>query len=350
MKKVLPVLGTFILILLIIPLFALIGSNKSPLSPREKTDTTTYLVLNHKTGEVMKLDPANYIKGVVAAEMPIAYHAEALKAQAVAAHTYALRQIDAELKNPSPELKGAYLSTDFEKGQAYISVEELKEKWGKNYEINYKKLSDAVDSVINEILVYEDKPILAAFHSISGGITESAKTVWGKDVSYLVPVKSEGDELSPNYETKTTLTASEVEHAFTQKYKDIKFDKDKTKWFQILKRSDSKTITEIQVGSEKMNGKDVREVLNLKSSNFEVAFANESFTFTTNGYGHGVGMSQYGADYLARQGKTYHEILLHYYSGVTVKEIESSKKESSISQSSSSENSNTTSNPSSKVS
>lgn len=331
MKKIFPLFATFILVLLIVPLFALIGSTKIPTVPNaQKEDITIYKIYNHKTDEVMELTPAEYIKGVVAAEMPISYHIEALKAQAVAAHTYALRQIDAELKNPTPELKGAFLSTDYEKGQAYISPEELKEKWGKNFDVNYKKLSTAVDSVINEILVYEDKPILAAFHSISGGITESAQTVWGKEVSYLTPVLSEGDELSPNFENKVVLTAKEVEHALTAKYKDIQLDNDKSKWFEIVKRSDSKTITEIKVGSLTLTGKDVRELFHLKSANFEVTYENDNFTFITNGYGHGVGMSQYGADYLARQGKTYQEILLHYYTGVSIQNINATRESSEM--------------------
>jgi len=326
MKKI----GSFIIILVVlvlsIPLFTLIGSTKE--KPPEKVAIinadSIYKVLNHKTGEVMALSPTDYIRGVVAAEMPISYHIEALKAQAVAAHTYALREIDEQAKSPSPELKGAHLSTDPSICQAFISEDELKEKWGSNFDTNFKKLSDAVDNVINESIVYEDKPIIAAFHSISGGNTESAKNVWGRDVSYLSPVTSEGDELSPNYENVCSLSVDEVKTAFTKEYPAIKFEDDPTKWFLIKAKSESKTVTEIKVGSITLSGKVVREVLKLKSANFEVKYENKTFTFTTNGYGHGVGMSQYGADYLARQGKNHKEILLHYYVGVEIKDIYSS--------------------------
>lgn len=327
MKKILPFALALLIIMLAIPLIAIIGGEPSPstIEPNEPTklpdDVTVYTLLDHKTGDILSLTPIEYITGVVAAEMPIDFHIEALKAQAVAAHTYALRHIDAELKKPTPELKGAFLTTDYTKNQAYISDSELKTRWGKNYDLNHKKLTEAVSSVINKVITYDDKPIIAAFHSISGGTTESAKNVWGQDISYLTPVKSDGDELSPSYSTKTTLTADEVEFAFTQAYPDIKFDKDKSQWFSIITSSESKTITEIKVGSITCTGKDVREILKLRSANFSVEYSENSFTFTTNGYGHGVGMSQYGADFLARQGKSYEEILKHYYTGTIISEI-----------------------------
>ncbi len=329
-------LTTFILfsvfLILIIPAFALLGGDiknsvpkqNSLISKKDFEENNFYLVKDIKTNEVIRLTPSDYIKGVVAAEMPIDFHSEALKAQAVAAHTYALRQIDVELKKPTPELDGAYLSTDYTKFQAYISTEDLKAKWGKDFDLNYKKLSDCVDSVINNVLTYENAPIAAAFHSISSGKTESAKNVWGQDISYLSPVESVGDELSPSFENTVTLTDKEVAHAISLKFPDAKFPKDRENWFEIKQKSDSNTITVIKVGSVTTTGKEIREVLKLKSANFTVEYKDSSFTFTTCGYGHGVGMSQYGADYMARQGSDYKEILLHYYSGVTIDQIKNS--------------------------
>ncbi|MFZ2538702.1 MAG: SpoIID/LytB domain-containing protein, partial [Oscillospiraceae bacterium] len=234
-------LTTFILfsvfLILIIPAFALLGGNIKNSVPKQnniisKTDleeNNFYLIKDAQTNEVMKLTPSDYIKGVVAAEMPIDFHSEALKAQAVAAHTYALRQIDEELKTPTPELDGAYLSTDYTKFQAYISTADLKIKWGKDFDLNYKKLSNCVDSVINDVLTYDNAPIAAAFHSISSGKTESAKNVWGQDISYLSPVDSVGDELSPSFENTVTLTDQEVAHAISLKFPDVKFSKDRAK-------------------------------------------------------------------------------------------------------------------------
>ena len=193
--------------------------------------------------------------------------------------------------------------------------------WGNNYDINYKKLSDAVDAVISEVITYEDEPIIAAFHAISSGKTESAQTVWGRDVNYLKPVDSEGDELSPEYETDTQLKEEEVKKALQGKFPKIKLDSDPNKWFTTKKRSDSGTVTELKAGDQIMTGRELRELLKLSSSNFNISYQNGMFTFASLGKGHGVGMSQYGADYLARQGKDYKEILTHYYTGVKITEL-----------------------------
>lgn len=333
MRKITAFILFLVLLILIIPAFALLGGNKTNVSKKDykKSDTISkkdleennfYLVKDVDTNEIMRLTPSEYIKGVVAAEMPIDFHSEALKAQAVAAHTYAVKQIDEELNNPTPELEGAYLSTDYKKFQAYISKEQLKTKWGKDFDLNYKKLSQSVDSVIDEIITYNNAPIAAAFHSISSGKTESAKNVWGQDISYLTSVESTGDELSPAFESTVTLTDKEVAHAITQKYPKAKFSKDRTKWFEILEKSESNTITKIKIGSITTTGKEIRELLKLKSANFTCEYKDDAFTFTSNGYGHGVGMSQYGADYMARQGSNYQDILLHYYTGVDIEKIE----------------------------
>lgn len=338
MRKYAGFLVFFVLLILIIPTLALM--EKQPGSPKEGSSSSGqavsisqedfetnnfYLVKNHETGEVMTMTPADYIKGVVAAEMPISYHTEALKAQAVAAHTYALRQIDAQLSSPTSGMDGAYLSTDPATFQAWISVDQMKQNWGENFTVNYQKLSDAVDAVIGEALTYQDKPIIAAFHSISSGKTESAQNVWGQEVSYLTPVDSEGDELSPNYETQTVLKTDEVRHALEGKYPSIKLDDDPSKWFAVKEKSESGTITQLTAGDVTMTGRELRELFSLKSANFTIDCAGGIFTFHCLGYGHGVGMSQYGADYLARQGKNYKEILLHYYSGVTLSEIPEKK-------------------------
>lgn len=316
MKNFLSFILVTSLLLLAIPLLAFFGQDKKIKIAEE--EPFNYKVLNHLTQEVLTLSPTDYIKGVVAAEMPISFHIEAIKAQAIAANTYALRQIDEQLKKPSPELKGAFLTTDFNKNQAYKSVEERKKMWDKNFDIYEKKLSDAVSSVIDTIITFEEKPIIAAFCSISSGKTESAKTVWGNDISYLTPVVSEGDELSPSYQTSTVLAKDEIVTAFQKKFKDIKFDTDLSKWFIINKKSPSGTILEIKVGTKTLSGKEVREILKLKSANFTVSYATNNFTFKIIGYGHGVGMSQYGADFYARQGMKCNDILSHYYVGTTL--------------------------------
>lgn len=332
MKKLLPFAALCAAVILIVPILAIGGkSGDTPVKQAvefvqnaidtEPKPPLTYKILNHKTDEVMELTPLEYITGVVAAEMPISFNKEALSAQAIAAHTYALRQIDAEMKDPDPTLKGAYLTTDFERHQAYMSDDELKTLWGDMYAVNKKKLDEAVAPVIDLILAVDNKPIIAAFHSLNAGQTESAENVWGQAVPYLTAVKSEGDTLSPKLTQTVVLTADEVSNAIKQVYPDVQLEADCGQWFAILERTPSGTVSQLKVGDMTLSGKEVREQLGLKSACFELAYEDENFTFTTKGYGHAVGMSQYGADFLGRQGQTYKEILAHYYPDTALQNI-----------------------------
>lgn len=303
-------------IILAIPLLSFGG--KRLVSPPDISDgERIYRVLNVKTGEIMRLSPSEYITGVVAAEMPVSFHSEALKAQAVAAHSYALTQMG----QGGEGLGGAALSTDSEVYQAYYTDDELKERWGESYGQNLKKIKSAVDEVIGVIMVKDEAPIAAAFHSISGGTTESAENVWGEAISYLVPVKSEGDKLSPDYEKEIILSPEEVSFAVKSRYPEAVFSEDYQSWFEIKGRSQSGTVGKISVCGIELTGKELRGLLNLRSADFTVLFSDGSFKFTTKGYGHGVGMSQYGADFMARQGKGYKEILKHYYTGIEFKRL-----------------------------
>lgn len=357
MRRFISVLLTAIAFILIIPSFALIGQprelfEKPPTSsisdtptddktPPPSNDNSTnntgdtddiigadslskldfYLVQNDTTGEVLKLSPVEYIVGVVAGEMPALYHEEALKAQAVAAHSYALRQIGDTLKKNDPEMQGAYLSTDPTRFQAYLSKEERKNYWGDAANVYEEKVTKAVSEVIEFAMTYEEEPILAAFHAISSGTTESAETVWGQSVPYLVPVQSEGDALSPQYEAEQLLTDTEVAHSLQKAYPDIKFNKDRSKWFTELTYTPSGTVSTLKAGNVSMTGIELRKALGLRSACFTIALKDTGFLFSTRGYGHDVGMSQYGADYMARQGKSYKEILEHYYPGVELEKI-----------------------------
>ncbi len=351
MKKYIGIVALFILLMIFVPAVALLGQgspqsdgntasgqDNSPWflslfqgtssqggSSSVDASSLSYKLLNTATGEVVTLSAADYIKGVVAAEMPASYHEEALKAQAVAAHTYALRIIGSQLANPSEELKGAYFSTDPDKFQAYMSKEQAKAYYGDQFDVYWKKISDAVDSVIGKVAVYDGQPIAAAFHAISCGTTENAKNVWGNEVAYLQPVDSPGDKLSPQYEADKTLTAEEVKQALTEQNSSLNLGEDKAAWFSDLKTTESGTVSQITVGDSTMTGLELRNLLDLRSAAFTVGYdqGKDSFTFHTKGYGHGVGMSQYGADYLARQGKTYEEILKQYYTGIDIISINS---------------------------
>lgn len=321
---------------LLIPLLALLGTEKvsvgqlsspsfavvSGAIPTITADTPreeiTFKLLHHDTGEVEEIADLDYIKGVVAAEMPISFEPEALKAQAVAAHTYALRRYYQQLQNPAESLKGAQFSTDPSVFQAYKSVEELKKQYGDSFEENWKKLSDAVEAVIDYVITYDGQPIVAAYHSTSGGETEAAVAVWGQDVPYLQAVGSEGDALAPNYQNEQTFSLHDVREKLTEHYAGIQLPEQPENWFAVQQRTASGTVEQVAVGDQTDTGSSLRSLFGLKSANFEIQYAQEQFTFITKGYGHGVGMSQYGANYLAQQGKTFEEILRHYYSDVEI--------------------------------
>ncbi|MGI5896240.1 MAG: stage II sporulation protein D [Oscillospiraceae bacterium] len=284
--------------------------------------TETFKLLRTSTGEVLELSAADYIKGVVSAEIPMDYETEAIKAQAVAAHTYALRMKEANT-GTNADLKGADFSDDPSKYQAYVSREEFSKMYGDKADEYWKKCSDAVDAVIGKVMLYEDEPIAAAFHSTSSGKTESAKVVWGGDYAYLVPVDSAADQNAPSYLSEKKLTFQELSDALKQSYPDFVLDGDKVALFQIQSTSDSGTITEAQVGNLTLSGVQIRAALGLSSANFTVQYKAEddSYTFTTRGLGHGVGMSQYGANQMAASGKSYEEILTHYYTGITLSDL-----------------------------
>lgn len=278
-----------------------------------------YLVQNYKTNEIITLTPTEYIKGVVSAEMPISFHEEALKAQAITAHSYALRQIENSINNNT--LNGAYLSNDPTKFQACYFLDERKELWGDKFEEYEQKLDNVVNEIITKIAVVDNIPIIGAFHSMSNGQTEDAIEVWGQAVSYLVSTESIGDKYSQSYEMDTILTSSEVKSALIKNYPKINLDNDINNWFKDIKLNDSGRISSILVGDIEMSGHELRTILSLRCASFDITIFEDNFTFTQTGYGHGVGLSQYGADYMARQGADFEEILKHYFYGVELVDI-----------------------------
>ena len=329
MRKIVKILG-LVALLLGIPSLAVLVPKHADSSPTvsqaqsaaQQTNNTipTFQLLDHKTGKVSEISQTDYIKGVVAAEMPISFEPEALKAQAVAAHTYALRRYYQQLKTPSPDLKGAQLSTDPSICQAFSSQEELKQRWGDDYETNWNKISQAVDEVAEQIITYDNQPIVAAYHSLSGGTTEAAKSVWGQDVPYLQPVDSSTDIQQPNYENTVTIDEKEVKQTLKEHLK-AELPEDPNQWFAVVSKTSSGSVDQVKVGNTETTGLEIRSIFGLKSSNFEISYQDGKFQFTTKGYGHGVGMSQYGANELAKQGKTWQDIINHYYSNITLTNI-----------------------------
>ena len=277
----------------------------------ENRDTIT--VFRTAINDSSEMEFFEYVCGSVAAEMPLSYHEEALKAQAIACYTNALR-----LKNSSEEDATYHISDDSSVHQGYLSEEQRKEKWGEDFEKYESKLHSVVKSVENIAIYYEDVPCIAAFHAICSGRTESAENIWGEKVPYLVSVKSSGDNLSPQYSSVVIFEKTDfieiakelTESKKTGSLKNIISIKEKTKAGTVIKAT---------LNKKEFTGDEIRKAFSLKSPVFTVKCTEKTVTFNVVGYGHGIGMSQYGADFMARQGSTYEEILRHYYKGVEIK-------------------------------
>lgn len=269
----------------------------------------TFRLYDHKTGKITKISREDYIFGVVAAEMPASYENEALKAQAVAAYTYACfyRELN---KNEEYDL-----STDYTVSQCYITKKEAKAKWGSKADEYTEKIESAVKAVGKSEIRYNGDTILAVYHAISAGKTEACANVWGRDYPYLKSVDSSFDKEAQNYTVKTEFTETVLKEKMG---KDIEWSGKPESYFGKTTFTDAGYVKEIEVCGKKTDGTDIRNRLDLRSACFKVEYVNGKFIFTTYGYGHGVGMSQNGANALAKKGKSFKEILLHYYTDCTV--------------------------------
>lgn len=289
-------------------------TSSAPAKPEAKAKEA-YTVLDVTSGELLTVPVRDYVIGAVCAEMPASFHEEALKAQAVASHTYAERQCLREQESPSEALHGADFSNDSNQYQAYYTNSQIQTLYGEQYEAHYQKVSAAVDAVLGEVLYYDNVPIIAAFHSLSAGKTENAAQVWGHAVPYLVEVESESDKNAPRYQETKELSAVALREALTKAFPDMKLEGDCAGWLKLEKTTESGMVLSLTAGGQTLTGQQLREALGLRSANVSVSLSGETFTFTTKGYGHGVGMSQYGANAMAEQGADYRAILSHYYTG-----------------------------------
>lgn len=318
MKKLLIMLLIYTLIVLGLPLLIVVltrGLPKRTADGEPLATITTYVAAEDK---VIEMDFSTYLKGVVAAEMPASFHSEALRAQAVAARSYILYRREGYLSDGVPEAHhGAHTCTDPAHCKAWKSEDELRATWGKDYDIHMQKIADAVDSTAGIVLTYNGALVNAVFHSTSSGQTESAADVWGSEVDYLVSVASYGDELSPRYASTLTLSSADYKAKLQSIYPEASFPEGSALVDEIL-RSPAGGIKKITTGGVELSGTQFRNLYGLQSTNIQFTQSASSITMSVTGNGHGVGMSQYGANYLAGQGKSYIEILKTYYSGVNV--------------------------------
>ena len=287
----------------------------------------TVKVLDTYSGEVVSVKADDYLCGVVAAEMPSNYPIDALKAQAVAARSYAMYRKERLMNgaDPYPEHCGADVCTDYRHCKAYLSPLAAKEKWGEEwFNKYYENIIEACVSTSDEVVVYNGEIINAVFCAASSGKTESALDVWGSDIAYLVSVDAAEDKTSPWSSSSAYFTAEEMERSMRIAFPDAVFDGEPQKWIEdsvLSLRSETGLVKSMRLCGIDASGGDIREIFGLKSANFTLVYEGEKFVFTTSGYGHGVGLSQYGAGQLAIGGMGYKDILAHYYTGTAVKNL-----------------------------
>ena len=263
-------------------------------------------------GGAVTMDMQEYLVGVVAAEMPASFQDEALKAQAVAARTYAMYCAKGQKHGE------AQVCTDYACCQAWQSEEALRQKWGGDYDTYSQKIRAAVEATAGQYLSYAGQPVFAAFHSSSAGATEDCGQVWNPS-PYLVSVSSpETAEDVPNYISTVECTPLDFRDTLLYAHPEADFTGEESGWIGEIRLDGSGRVASAVLGGVSMKGTELRQLFSLRSTAFQLEYTGESFRFTVTGYGHGVGMSQYGANVMARQGETYTGILAHYYPGTVL--------------------------------
>lgn len=263
---------------------------------------------------VVEMTMAEYLPWAVAAEMPVSFHEEAMKAQTVAARTYALYCTLHE----NPDHPQADLCSNSGCCMAYLDEASLRGRWGSDYEQNLALVKDYVSDTDGQVLTYDSLPILACFHSSSAGMTEQGRELWG-DVPYLEAVVSpETEQDVPNYISTLEVTPQELKENLLRLCPEAALESDPALWIESTELSESGRVSSITIGGASFTGSQMRGLFSLRSTAFSLEYINGCFLFTVTGYGHGLGMSQYGADVMAQKGFTWKEILMHYYTGATL--------------------------------
>ena len=295
---------------------------KEDKDPYEKVDKTspTISVYNSSTNKIEEMDIETFLYGVLSAEMSSDFSEEALKAQAVAARTYIIYKKE---NNMTQGHKGADICTDSNHCQAYFSYNELKKNKGEDWiKESYPKIKKAVDDTKGHILTYDEKAILPLYFSTSSGKTENCEEVFSSQYPYLKSVSSPYEEQSPRYYTETKISKYKFVNALNKSYSNISLSVDNLiNQIKVLERTNAGSVKTIQIGDKKISGRNIRTLFGLNSSNFDIGFENDTVVFKVKGYGHGVGMSQWGAEGMAQKNYKYYDILCHYYTGIEIKDI-----------------------------
>lgn len=276
----------------------------------------TIKLLHSANNEIEEMPLDEYLYGVVSAEMPASFENEALKAQAIVARTYTVYKI---IHN-NQKHEGADICDNASCCQAWISKEDRLAKWAEDKRQEYwDKIVRAVDETKGKVVTYNGEPINAFFHSNSGGKTETTVNVWGGgEYPYLQSVETAGEEAYSQYSSELTITKGEFINKIKKEHSDFEIDFENQDAIKILEYTDGNRIKKIKVGNLELSGVEIRTIFNLKSANFEVQINQKDIVFSVVGYGHGVGMSQTGADSMAKNQYSYEEIIKHFYTGVEI--------------------------------
>ena len=274
-------------------------------------------VQNASTGQVLEIPVLEYMIGAVASEMPITWPDEALKAQGIAAHSYALYQrghADTEA------LGGAWFSVDPARRQGCMTTEVLQSYWGEDYEANYQRLKTLLEPLVHTVLLYEGAPAAACYHAISNGRTEASQLVWNEALPYLQGVDSPLDKLAEGYEETVSYTTQQMYDMLATQFSGLDLSGSADGWFGKTSLTPAGYVDTIQVGGAFVEGTQLRTALSLRSSCFTIQRTEDGFDVTTLGYGHGVGLSQCGAQAMAAQGQSCQQILSWYFPGTSLAE------------------------------
>ena len=324
MRKILLYIIVFVLICFTIPILFTTKKEKQVTASVNNVETAEYDYKQYKTVKLLHTDDDSleelpldeYLYGVVSAEMPASFEMEALKAQAIVARTYTIYKIE----NNAGKHTGADICDSPNCCQAWISKEDRFARWeDESREANWNKIVEAVNSTKGKIITYEGKAINAFFHSNSGGKTETTLNVWGGDgYPYLQAVATAGEDAYSQYQSEVNMTKEEFINKMKEKYEDFNINFEDKDSIKILEYTESNRVKKIKIGNKELSGVDVRTIFSLKSANFNIEISDNNIKFSVVGYGHGVGMSQTGADSMAKQGTSAEDIIKHFYTGVEI--------------------------------
>ena len=320
MKKFIIFYFIFLSVVYTLPACFAVSSSSKPISHTKEApliSTTEVSVYFKDEDKVKTVNIEEYLCGVIAAEMPADFPMEALKAQAVASRSYVLDKMISG-GNKIESHKGADVCTDSAHCKAWISKEDRFKKWSEaDRKKNWNKITSAVSETAGEYMTYDGEPITAVFYAISSGTTERAEDVWGSDVPYLQNSDSSLDTNAPGYRSKKVYTKNEFLNKITAEFPDIVLTNDPSSWYSAESRSSGGAVLSCRIGNKDLKGTDVRRIFSLRSHNYTLSYQKGKFIFDVVGYGHGVGMSQWGAKFYADAGKNYRDILRIYYTGIS---------------------------------